>query len=209
LEINDADGAVIARQENTYSFIGSGDIVVGVSFKKANNDLPELPRVGMQMQIPGKFEKLEWYGRGPHENYNDRNSSAFVDLYTSTVDQQYVPYIRPQENGYKTDTRRLVLRNEDGVGLEVEGSPIFSWAALHFIHDDFESPGNLAVYRPDAGTANTHTTDLVRRDDVTLNIDYGQMGVGGDTSWGARTHPEYCLNDLIYNYTFTMRPVSD
>jgi len=59
----------------------------------------------MQLQIPGEFENLEWFGRGPHENYCDRNSSAFVDLYTSTVDQQYIPYIRPQENGYKTDTR--------------------------------------------------------------------------------------------------------
>lgn len=86
----------------------------------------------------------------------------------------------------------MSLKNGNGEGVMVQGLPLFSWAALHFTHDDFESPGNLAVFRSDAGTANTHTTDLVPRDEITLNIDYGQMGVGGDTSWGARTHPEYC-----------------
>lgn len=207
LKMADGDGKEIARQKTRFAFIGSGDVVVNTEFEKADETLPELPRVGMQMSLTAGYENLQWFGRGPHENYIDRKHSAFVDLYRSTVDQQYVPYIRPQENGYKTDTRWLVLSKDDGTGLLVQGSPCFSWAALHFGHEDFESPGNLAVYRKDAGTANTHTVDLVRRDETILNIDYGQMGVGGDTSWGARTHPEYCLNELRYSYSFRLKPI--
>lgn len=207
-EMHNGDGERIASQQTRYSVIGSGDIVVTVDFKKERSDLPELPRVGMQMHLPGELNRLEWYGRGPFENYNDRKSAAFVDLYTSTVADQYVPYIRPQENGYKTDTRWLILSDNEGRGLLVQGSPHFCWAALNFTHDDFESPGNLAVYREDAGVANRHTTDLVPRKEVILNVDFGQMGVGGDTSWGARTHPEYCLNESEYSYSFRVKPLN-
>ena len=201
-------GEIIAREEVTYSVTGNGDIKVMVDFQKADAGLPELPRVGMQLQLPARFETISWYGRGPHENYSDRNSSAFVGIYHSTVDGQYVPYIRPQENGYKTETRWLVLEDDSGNALMVEGMPMFSWAALHFSHEDFASPGSLANYRPDAAEANTHAADIKRRDNIFLNIDYGQMGVGGDNSWGARTHPQYSLLESDYKYSFTMRHIA-
>jgi len=206
--IPDHEGNIIATQQTMYQVLGSGEIIVDVSFNKARNDLPELPRVGMQILLKNEFCNLKWFGRGPHHNYSDRYTSAFVGLYESTVAEQYVPYIRPQENGYKIDTRWLTLTNDEGTGILVTGNPAFCFAALHNLHEDFSSPGNLAENRKDARSVNTHTTDVKPLDLVALNIDYGQMGVGGDDSWGARTHPEYCLLDDSYNYSFRMRAVS-
>ncbi|MEE4115776.1 MAG: glycoside hydrolase family 2 TIM barrel-domain containing protein [Marinilabiliaceae bacterium] len=203
--IRDEKGSDIALYNTKYSCLGSGDIIVNISFQKLDPDLPDLPRVGSQLQLPKEFSRLKWYGRGPHENYNDRNTSAFAGIYESTVAEQYIPYIRPQENGYKTDTRWLTLTNEKGEGILVSGNPLICFSALHYLHEDFSSPGNLANNRKDAFKVNTHTTDLVERDLVALNIDLGQMGVGGDTSWGARTHQQYRFEESQYNYSFRMR----
>jgi len=164
--------------------------------------------MGMQMQLPASFSNLRWLGRGPHENYADRKTSAFVGLYENTVADQYVPYIRPQENGYKTDTRWLTLTDDAGTGLLFQGKPLICFSALNNIHDDFESPGKLSQYRPDAKTANTHTIDVKPRDLVNLNVDLGQMGVGGDDSWGAMIHPQYRLLENEYEYSFRIKPVT-
>ena len=161
----------------------------------------------MQLQLPEDFTNLTWLGRGPHENYCDRKTSAYVGLYESTVPDQYTPYIRPQENGYKTDVRWLTLTDDNGTGILVSGDPLICFAALNNIHDDFESPGKLSQYRKDAITANTHTIDVKPRDLINLNVDLGQMGVGGDNSWGARIHTQYRLLDLKYEYSFRIRPV--
>jgi len=206
--LSDDNGNSIVDYNLRYSCLGSGDIIVNIEFKKLDNRLPDLPRLGSQIQLLNEFENLRWYGRGPHENYNDRNTSAFIGIYESTVSEQYVPYIRPQENGYKTDTRWLTLTNQNGEGILVSGNPEISFSALHFLHEDFYSPGNLANNRPDAYSVNTHTNDLVPRDLVALNIDFGQMGVGGDTSWGARTHEKYRLANSQYKYSFRLRGLS-
>lgn len=197
----------IATYVSTYTIFGSADVVVKNQFTKLSDKTPEIPRMGMQMQLPEEFTNLTWLGRGPHENYADRKTSADVGLYESTVPDQYTPYIRPQENGYKTDTRWLTLTDDNGTGILVSGNPLLCFAALNNIHDDFESPGKLSKYRPDAKSANTHTVDVKPRDLVNLNVDLGQMGVGGDDSWGARIHPEYRLLDKKYEYSFRIRPV--
>ncbi|MBN2862798.1 MAG: DUF4981 domain-containing protein [Bacteroidales bacterium] len=199
----------IAGYSTSYTILGSGDIIIANSFEKLSESLPEIPRMGMQLQLPGEFKNLRWFGRGPHENYVDRKTSADIGLYESIVSGQYVPYIRPQENGYKTDTRWLTLTNDSGEGIMVTGRPLFCFAALNNTHDDFESPGNLARYRKDAKSANTHTNDVIPRDLVNLNIDLGQMGVGGDDSWGAPIHPQYRLQERRYEYSFRMRPVDE
>lgn len=201
-------GEKIAGYVSTYTIYGSGDLVIKNQFSKLSDNIPEIPRMGMQMQIPEEFMNLTWYGRGPHENYADRKTSAFIGLYESSVDDQYVPYIRPQENGYKTDTRWLTLTDDNGNGILVTGMPLVSFAALKNVHDDFESPGKLSQYRKDAKSANTHTNDVKPCDFVNLNVDYGQMGVGGDDSWGAIIHPQYRLLDRKYEYSFRIRPVS-
>ena len=207
-DIPDATGKKIGGYATTYTIFGSADLLVKNQFSKLSETIPEVPRMGMQMQLPKEFTNLKWLGRGPHENYVDRKTSALVGLYESTVADQYTPYIRPQENGYKTDTRWLTLTNDNGSGILVSGDPLICFAALNNIHDDFESPGKLSQYREDAKTANTHTIDVKPRDLVNLNVDMGQMGVGGDNSWGALIHPQYRLLGMKYEYSFRIRPVS-
>jgi len=206
-DIKGPDGEKIANYSTKYTVLASGDILVSNTFEKISDMIPELPRMGIQMQLPVEFVNLRWYGRGPHENYSDRKTSAEVGLYESTVADQYVPYIRPQENGYKTDTRWLTITNDNGTGILVSGNPLICFAAMNYMHDDFESPGKLSRYRPDAKTANTHTNDVKPRELVNLNIDLAQMGVGGDNSWGAPIHMQYRLSDRKYEYSFRIRPV--
>ncbi len=161
-------------------------------------EMPELPRYGMNMEIPGQYSNLSWYGRGPFENYWDRNTAAFVGVYNSTVEEQYFPYIRPQENGYKTDTRWVALQDSTGKGLMFVGEPLISFSALNYSIDDLDQ-GTRQNYK--------HTNDLTPHDRIYLNIDYKQTGVGGDNSWGARPHPEYTLNYGEYEYTYIIRPL--
>jgi beta-galactosidase len=206
-DIPDESGKKIGGYATTFTIYGSADVVIKNQFSKLSDNIPEIPRMGMQMQLPEEFTNLKWLGRGPHENYVDRKTSADVGLYESTVADQYTPYIRPQENGYKTETRWLTLTNDNGSGILVSGDPLICFAALNNIHDDFESPGKLSQYRKDAKTANTHTIDVKPRDLVNLNVDLGQMGVGGDNSWGALIHPKYRLLDKKYEYSFRIKPI--
>lgn len=201
------EGNKIADYSTVYTIFGSADLIVKNKFTKASGNIPEMPRMGMQLQLAVELSNLKWFGRGPHENYSDRWTASDIGLYESTVDDQYVPYIRPQENGYKTDTRWMTLTDDSGTGILVTGYPVFCFAALHNIHDDFESPGKLSTYRKDAGVANTHTINVKPRELVNLNIDLNQMGVGGDNSWGAQTHKQYRLLENKYEYSFRIRPI--
>ncbi|MCU0458315.1 MAG: DUF4981 domain-containing protein [Bacteroidales bacterium] len=206
-EIPGTTGTKIADLVTEYTVHSGGVVDVSFHFTKTDLNLEEIPRVGMQMLLPGRYTDLVWFGRGPHENYTDRKTSAFAGVYESSVADQYVPYVRPQENGYRTDTRWLNITDGNGRGVRFEGKPIFSFAAMNYLHEDFESPGSLSGYRPDARLVNRHISDVIPRDLVRVNIDYGQMGVGGDDSWGARTHPEYCLLEKEYRYSFRMVPL--
>ena len=158
---------------------------------------PEIPRVGVRWSMPGDYENMHWFGRGPHENYCDRNTSASVDLYESTVAEQYFPYIRPQENGYKTDIRWMTLTDDTGFGLMIDGLPQFSGSALHNSIEDFDQ-GTRDNYR--------HTDDIVPKDTVFVTVDMKQMGVGGDDSWGARPHPQYQIPAGDYHFRFRLIP---
>jgi beta-galactosidase len=153
----------------------------------------------MSLTLASELEQMAWFGRGPHESYWDRKAGAAVGVYGGKVMEQYHPYIRPQENGNKTDVRWVALTNEEGVGLLAVGMPLMSVSAHHFTIEDFD-PGAVKRQR--------HTSDLMRRDLVTLNLDYKQMGVGGDTSWGAPTHPQYRLPAKEYSYTVRLKPFS-
>ncbi len=198
---NDRD---IADYTTRYTVLGSGDIVVENSLVKRPDSLPELPRMGMNLQLPGSFDRMTWLGRGPHENYWDRNTSADVGLYSGSVAEQYVAYVRPQENGNKTDVRWLSLTNGESAGLLAVGMPTLSVSAHHNVLEDFESPEAGFVARDQA--RNRHTNDVKPRDLVSLNLDYRQMGVGGDNSWGAQTHDRYRLLEPRYTYSFRLRP---
>ncbi len=183
-----------------YTILGSGDIIVSFNLVSKNRSLPEIPRVGMEVQVKGGFEQLKWYGKGPHENYIDRNKSALIDIYESTVTDQYVEYIRPQENAYKTQVRWFTLTNDEGKGILIGGLPQICFSALHFTNEDLDQ-GEKKNYK--------HTTDMIPNDFVSLNIDLTQMGVGGDNSWGAKPHKKYQILPGNYSYSFRIRAFSN
>ncbi len=188
---------VQSEYRTSYTIFGSGDVIVENRIVIGKQNLPELPRFGMRLRVPARFGQVEWYGRGPHENYWDRRASAFVGLYRSTVREQFVPYVSPQENGYKTDVRWMAVRDEKGRGLAFFGLDLLSFSALPYSIEDLsqESRGTM------------HLTDLVERDFVELNVDDRQTGVGGEDSWGARPYPQYTLAPDDYSYRFRFRPL--
>jgi beta-galactosidase len=111
---------VSADYQMKYTIVSSGEVKIEVEYKAGSQELPYLPRVGNLIKLPGEFKYFTYYGRGPWENYNDRNVASHIEIIKSTVAEQYVPYIRPQENGYKTDVRWAYLTNNDGIGLKVK-----------------------------------------------------------------------------------------
>ncbi len=181
--------------QTTYTVRGDASVEIENNFTPGE-DAPELPRFGMRMQLPEGFEQVEWYGRGPFENYIDRQTAAFVDVYRSTVDELYYPYISPQENGYRTDVRRLKIFTQNGNGLMFEGFPVFGFSALHYTLEDLTQESR--------GTK--HTIDLTPQKFTDLMIDYKQRGVGGDDSWGSRPHSQYSLPAVKYSYKFKITP---
>ena len=198
---------VFALMNAEYTVLGSGELLVENELELTVEDLPEIPRIGMNMILPGVLDRVRWWGRGPHENYWDRKFSAHVGLYEKSVSELYFPYIRPQENGNRTDVRWVALTDEEGYGLLAVGIPYFSFSAHHNLLGDFESNVNTAAFNPNPRKVNRHTIDVKPRDLVSLNIDYRQMGLGGDNSWGARTHPAYTLTDKSYSYRFLLRAI--
>ncbi|HID22293.1 MAG TPA: DUF4981 domain-containing protein, partial [Planctomycetaceae bacterium] len=179
-----------------YTILGSGDVVIENRIVPGEKKLPELPRFGMRMRLPAGFEQVQWYGRGPHENYWDRQTSAFVGLYQTTVTDQFVNYVSPQENGYKTDVRWVAFQNNQGVGLLAVGMPTICFSALHYTIEDLTQKRRGSM----------HPTDLTKRNFVEVNLDYKQTGVGGDNSWGARPLAKYTLFPKKYSYRFYLRP---
>jgi beta-galactosidase len=177
----------------TYEVYGSGDIVVEASMNLSGN-LPELPRFGMQMAIPARYSAMTYLGRGPYENYWDRNTGSAVGVYSGLVKDLTHVYTRPQENGNRTDVRWLMLADKDGAGLLAVGMPLLSISAWPYSMDDLEQA--------------KHIHEPARKDFITVNLDYRQMGVGGDDSWGARTHEEYMLRAKAYSYRFRLKPYS-
>ncbi len=199
IEVTSSLPPVKSHYRSTYNVFGNGDIIVAGRLFPGGALLPDLPRFGMQMILKPEFNRIQWLGRGPHENYRDRKTGARVGIYQGTVGEQYHPYVRPQENGNRTDVRWVALTNDRGVGLLAVGDPCLEVSALHYLPEDFD-PGLQKQQR--------HAVDLMPRDLVALNLDLRQMGVGGDTSWGARPHPQYTLPAKEYAYRFRLRPFS-
>ncbi|MCS7120127.1 MAG: glycoside hydrolase family 2 TIM barrel-domain containing protein [Nitrososphaerota archaeon] len=176
-----------------YNICGSGDVIIDVEVNPLHGLPPHLPRIGLQAEIPGKYNIMTWYGRGPHENYWDRKEGAAIGVYRSTVDEQFVPYIKPQENGNKTDVRWVSFTDESGFGLLIVGMPILEVTALHYRTEDLANA--------------KRTCDLVRREDITVNLDYKQSGVGGG-SCGPDTLPKYLIKPEPTYFSLRMRPLS-
>ncbi|WP_330465376.1 DUF4981 domain-containing protein [Streptomyces longwoodensis] len=187
---------VASAWSTTYTVFGNGEIKVDHTLHPGAG-LPYLPEVGALLFLPRRLDQLHYYGRGPEENHWDRNNGTDVGLYSGTVAAQWSPYLRPQENGNKTDVRWAALTDADGRGLLVSGEPLLEVNASHF------TPEDLSV-------GARHDYQLTPRDAVVLRVNHRQMGVGGDNSWGAHTHDEYKLfADRAYAYTYRLRPLTD
>ena len=145
----------------------------------------------MRLTLPAGFEILEWFGRGPHENYIDRKKSAIVDRYISTVTEQYIPYILPQEHGNHTDVRWLTLRNEKGAGLTVQSHGPLEFSASHFTAQDL--------------FASFHTPELEAktRTETILNLDFAQRGLGTG-SCGPDTLSPYRIEPGTHRWNYTL-----
>ena len=182
----------------------------------------DIPRIGMRMQLPKRYNQMTYFGRGPWENYGDRKTSSFIDLHRSLIKDQYVPYIRPQENGYKTDVQWVAFSDERKNGLLVvssSGSKGLCISALHMANEDFDAVSDLSYngkqkveqkYRID-GTPDVnrskHTIDIVEKDLVQVNIDLGQRGLGGDDSWWAKPQNKYMFfGNKEHHYEFYLLP---
>ncbi|MCV6604373.1 MAG: beta-galactosidase small subunit, partial [Porticoccaceae bacterium] len=207
-KLPDVDGKSLGEVNAEYRVSGDGAVEVNVSLAR-NTDLAAPPRFGLTLELPGHLKQAQWFGRGPHENYQDRNYAAHVGLYQSTVEDLYVPYIRPQENGYRTDTRWLALQDAEGSGLRFEalGDHHFSFSALHNRQSDFETELLAEARGPGHKIRSVHTVDIKPRDLVVLNIDHSQMGVGGEDSWGARVLDHYTLREPNLSYRFRISPL--
>ena len=204
-----ADGAVAtfempdvkATLTMTYTLQADGQVVVReqLSTEKGANVSPMF-RYGMQLQMPSQYAQVEYYGRGPIENYIDRNSSEFIGVYRNNVTDEYFPYIRPQESGNHTDVRWFRVKDEQGRGLEFYASAPIEVSALNYsVADLDDGPVKDKVW-------GRHSGDLVPQPFTQVLIQQRQMGLGCVNAWGAWPRKEYLVPYQDYDFTFAIRP---
>ena len=172
-----------------------GTVTVSALYEPGEGKIPLLPKFGMTTSLSADLDNVAWYGRGPQETYWDRKTGGEVAIYKAIVEQMIHPYCRAQDTGNRSDVRWVTLTDDSGNGLRITaGKELINFAVWPFTAADLERA--------------THDYQLPRRDTLTLNVDLQLHGVGGDNSWGARTHPQYTLpGDQLYEYSFTLCPV--
>ena len=183
-----------AVMETKITIRPDGSILFDNTYKGGEN-LPDIPEAGLLFTLPESFDRFEWHGRGEHENYIDRNSSAFVGTYRSKVTDRMVPYLMPQECGNMTGVRRLTVMSRCGASLTFTGIP--------------EVEANVLPYTPEEMELAAHQKDLLPSDKTVVRINYRQTGVGGDDTWSlnARAHEEFRIKgDGTYHFVFEVKP---
>ncbi|HRB80429.1 MAG TPA: beta-galactosidase small subunit, partial [Niabella sp.] len=179
----------------TYTVNKEGSLTITASYKALSNELPEMMRFGMNMELSKRFNNFTWYGRGPWENYVDRKEDAFMGVWNGKVDDQAFPYYRPQEAGNKTDVRWLSLTDSNGKGIRISGAQPLSVSATNFRTEDWD---------PGITKKQQHPSDVLPADRVILNVDLFQRGVGGLNSWGAKPLDQYRFQQKNYVYSYTI-----
>ncbi|MDO6721323.1 glycoside hydrolase family 2 TIM barrel-domain containing protein [Psychrosphaera sp. 1_MG-2023] len=201
VELEQSIPAVESRQKVTYTVSPSGEIQVNNWFYAAEHKKhPEMPRLGMKFTFDKSMDKVQWYGRGPIENYWDRKEAAYVGLYEATVDELFTPYVRPQESGHRTDVRHVALFNDKGEGVEFVSDYTMGFNASHYDISEF--------WYKKMKPLRQHPSDLVKSDYVFVNIDHRQRGVGGTDSWRSTPLFDYQILWGDYQYSFRIRPIT-
>lgn len=178
-----------------YVIYGTGDVKITSTLNPGSNKLPMIPEVGNLITMPKEFKNVTWYGKGPEENYIDRQTGYNIGIYKNTVDNFFIDYIKPQETGNRTDTRWVSLTNDKGIGLIAKSENTMEFNALY--------------YTPEQLSNVLHSYMLPQeKDNITLRLNHRQMGLGGDNSWGAEPFEKYQNpSDKTYKYTYTLKPV--
>jgi beta-galactosidase len=184
-----------AEYNITYRIFASGDVLVDVFYRTEMDNPPVMPRFGLQMAVEGSLENMKWYGRGPENSYWDRKSGYKMGVYNGKVKDQFFNYSRPQESGNKTDVHWVSLTDDTGIGLYASSSSGLSVAAKHYRDADLEGARYL-VNVPD-------------QNEIFLDLDYKQIGVGGDDTWSDNSapHKEFRLEGKEYSYSFRLRGI--
>ncbi len=192
--------AVKAQLKLTYVINNEGCVKVTQKMTAGDAaDVPPMFRFGMQLQMPKCYDGIEYYGRGPIENYSDRNHCTLLGIYRQSVDEQFYPYIRPQENGTKTDIRWWKQIDSAGNGLEIVGEAPFSASALNYTIESLDDG-----WQKDQ----RHSTEVPKADFTNLLIDKVQSGLACVNSWGALPLPQYQIPYGDYEFTFILTPIS-
>ena len=173
-----------------YSFKENGFINI-TAYLNPDERKPQIPRFGMQTKISSNFQNICWYGRGIHETYWDRKTSGKIGIYNLPIKKMTFNYVRPQENGNRTDVRYFdLMTKENRFRVFADKKPL-SFSVWEYSMSDLEKA--------------KHPYQIKKSKSYTLNIDYKQMGVAGDNSWGAKPHPQYTLpSNQTYSYSFAL-----
>ena len=178
-----------------YTVYGNGELVVDVELDVAATEKQKHPhRIGTELVVPGEYENMKWFGRGPSPTYADRNYER-IGIFGGTVDEQWIDYSRPQANGNKVGVRWVTLTDDDGNGLlfRAVDEPL-SIGAKHYSDATME--------------ASAYSFQMERSKDIFLNVDHRQLGVAGNNSWGEIALPAYQLTEPKYRYRYSVRPVT-
>ena len=193
---------VKAELTMTYTLTEDGEIIVRQQLKTDKEaKISQMFRYGMQLQMPKKFDEVKYYGRGPVENYCDRNSSEFIGVYNNKVADEYFNYIRPQESGNHTDIRWFRVIDKEGKGLEFYSNAPMEASALNYLTSDLDD-GPVKDKKIDR-----HSGDLIERPLTQVHIQQRQTGLGCVNSWGAWPRAEYLMPYQDHDFTFVIKPV--
>jgi beta-galactosidase len=176
-----------------YTVSSSGELVVMTRVEPKKAGLPPLPRLGLEFRMPDRFDRLTWLGRGPHECYPDRKESGKLGRYEGNTSEQFVPYIKPQENGGKSDVRWAALANSEGAGLRFSASTLCQMSARHYSTDNL---GN-----------SKHVSDLLALQEIVVNVDGFHSGIGNHSCGYAPTLPQYLIPAEPLSFSVVFRPL--
>lgn len=178
-----------------YQLNGTGKLQVEATYTPLGDTIPLIPKFGMRVRIPNNYSTIDWYGRGPYENYPDRKTASLIGLYHLALENFTVPYPVPQDNANRGDVRWFSLQAQNNETFKITGLQPLNFRAWPYTEDDLENTG--------------HDYQLPKRDFINLNIDLNIHGVGGDDTWGAKTMEKYTSSgNKPYHFGFIMEYVN-
>jgi len=187
-----------AKVDLAYTVNNDGSLTVDANYTALADNLPEMMRFGMIMTLPKEYNDFTWYGRGPWENYIDRNDDTFMNVWNGKVEDQAFPYFRPQETGNKTDVRWLTLKNNSGKGIRINGHQPLSVSATNNKPEDWD-PGTTKKQQ--------HLSDILPRHETVLCVDLFQKGLAGLDSWWSQPLDQYRFFGKNYQYSYTIKVI--